>query len=594
MSTQVQSQKKAKKPAACDTCKARRVACHPQPNGPCPRCAESNTVCKTTPVQRGRPRRAIVPGSSSMPLAPLAPQASLSLPPATGSLATFPDCPELTPELVSHCFEGLKFTPPQNHPLISATSIRADVQAASFQLNLLPPQSRVLALCIVAFVSLASFHPSILGDGPRPSSFLDDEFFSSDPDFLQFGVRRAPAYRALRGAAIKAAWENCIILQPSNENAASCYLLDLLDQSDFQAASRPWANAYVGHLRALAPVWRASGYTASGHWSGFLHENPNAAVRLHVFVSGSNEQVRRTLHDQLLICGPEPAPLDNLLSSLENFPEASGLSLLWTSVQPYLFHVTNLARQLSETIAGDYARTSPLSEGAVIKFLSSLSLLHSALSLLLERVDAAITSTTDTGSLFVLEDASADVVARASAYAVVFGFTGLVLPFYRELLYREHCPSEVQNPRTRDRLRLLRIQAHEMAVVGARELVRSLRYLPKIHYTPAHWTILSDWAKFCAEEAESGVLLSSEDGRALQTIVGELKLLGYSLDVVSTPHGLALIERLEAHTIAAQLAPPPLPTSTLIDSAVLPDLFDTFSWTEMVLPGDTSDPMPLP
>ncbi|KAJ7032820.1 hypothetical protein C8F04DRAFT_1396463, partial [Mycena alexandri] len=107
---------------------------------------------------------------------------------------------------------------------------------------------------------------------------------------------------------------------------------------------------------------------------------------------------------------------------------------------------------------------SQLSEGAVIKFLSPLALIHSVLSLLLERVDAAITSATETRSPFILEGAGVDVVARASAYAVVFGFTGLVLPFYRELLYREGCASEVQNQRTRDRLRLLRVQAHEMAV----------------------------------------------------------------------------------------------------------------------------------
>lgn len=71
-----------------------------------------------------------------------------------------------------------------------------------------------------------SFHPSVLGDGPRPESFVDQNFFLSSSDLFGCGVRRGPAYRAL----LKAAWEFGIILQPSNENAASCYLLDLVEQ----------------------------------------------------------------------------------------------------------------------------------------------------------------------------------------------------------------------------------------------------------------------------------------------------------------------------------------------------------------------------
>jgi hypothetical protein len=160
---------------------------------------------------------------------------------------TSADSPELTPGFVAHCFEGacdydcvdncylrsagLKFNPQYGHPLIVATSIRAAVRAVSFQLHLLPPQSRVLALCSLAYASLSLFHPSVLGDGPRPESFLDHSFFSLSTELLACGVRRAPAYHALRSEALKAAWEIGIILLPSNENAASCYLLDLMEQS---------------------------------------------------------------------------------------------------------------------------------------------------------------------------------------------------------------------------------------------------------------------------------------------------------------------------------------------------------------------------
>ncbi|KAJ7164327.1 hypothetical protein C8R46DRAFT_311004 [Mycena filopes] len=275
---------KLKKPPACDACKARRVLCHPQSNGaPCPRCVEKHVVCTTTPVARGRPRRN--PLSTSAPLPPSRrPRAST---PSSSSSSQIPgsdgNVPELTPNFVAHCFDALQLTPQYNHhPLIGATSINTDIRAVSFQLDRLPPQSRVLALCIICCASLTSFHPAVLGDGPRPQSFADVGFFDSCPDLRVFGLRRAPAYHGLRAAALKAAWEVGIILQPSNENAASCFLLDILEQSDFNAASRPWANAYMSHVRALASIWRANDapvIAPTARWVGHLMADALISVR---------------------------------------------------------------------------------------------------------------------------------------------------------------------------------------------------------------------------------------------------------------------------------------------------------------------------
>jgi hypothetical protein len=90
----------------------------------------------------------------------------------------------------------------------------------------------VLALCIIALASLASCHKSVLGAGPLPESLNDWAFFSSTENVLACGTRRAEAFRAFRAYALKAAWEIGVILQPSNENVMSCYVLDLLEQSD--------------------------------------------------------------------------------------------------------------------------------------------------------------------------------------------------------------------------------------------------------------------------------------------------------------------------------------------------------------------------
>ncbi|KAJ6557761.1 hypothetical protein B0H19DRAFT_1261352 [Mycena capillaripes] len=130
------------------------------------------------------------------------------------------------------------------------TSRMSDVRAVSFQLHLLPPQSRVLALCSVAYSSLSTFHPFTLGKGPRPESFLDHAFFSSSPNLLGCGARRALVYRALRSEALKAAWKI----------------------GDVGSAGRTWANSHLAHVRTLAPIWRASAYTTTdaAEWAGFL------------------------------------------------------------------------------------------------------------------------------------------------------------------------------------------------------------------------------------------------------------------------------------------------------------------------------------
>ncbi|KAJ7032818.1 hypothetical protein C8F04DRAFT_1396462 [Mycena alexandri] len=531
---------KPKKPPACDACKARRVLCHPQPNGaPCPRCVEKNSVCTTTPVARGRPRKNPLPPSyksSSISRRPSPPSSQQNQ-----SLSkTSSNCPELTPNFVQHCFDGLELTPQYNHPLILSTSIKTDIRAVSFQLHLLPPQSQVLALCIICCASLNSFHPAVLGEGPRPESFVDPRFFSSCPDLRGFGVRRAPVYRALCAVAHKAAWEVGIILQPSNENAASCFLLDLLEQYDFSGASRPWANAYMSHVRALAPIWRTNeAYIISdaAHWVGHLMGDALISAR-------SRTPMLVTPNDQLLLCGPEAQSLTMIIVSLKKFPQIPNLSLLWSLLKSYLSHVITLSRQLSDTIAGDYARTNPLSESAIISFISSLVQMHTALTLILDHVDASIDPLSNNNSPLVLDN-----VARTCAYGSIFGFIGLVLPFYRELQYRETCDAEVLGYHTRNRLLLLCAQAHELAVLGVRELARCLRYLPKVHYMPVHWSTIFTWAEFCAEEAESvsAAGLSPECARDIEIIVNELKLLGYSLDAVSSPSVQALIQCLEVH-----------------------------------------------
>ncbi|KAJ7474357.1 hypothetical protein B0H11DRAFT_1331596 [Mycena galericulata] len=518
-------EKRPKKPPACDNCKARRVLCHSQPKGAsCPRCVEKNIVCTTTTVRRqGRPHKTAEANTSSPPPAAtsqlasrLAPSCKAVLRPDLGSTG---DCPELNPSFVSNCFACFNFISEYNHPFIIASNINKDIRAVSFQLHRLSPQSRVLALCIIALGSVLSFHESVLGEGPRPKSLADDVFLLSDPDVVGCGARRARVCRALplRAEAVKAAWEIGIMFQPSTANGASCHLLDILEQTDFCGTWRPWASAYVTHIRALAPILRDENFTTTqaGIWAGVFMGDALISIR-------NRTPILLTLNDQLLLSGPGPSSLEQLLASLEASAGKPGLSVLWTSTTAYMFHIPCLARQLFDTINGDYARLTKLSEVAVINFLSSLSLLHSILSLLLDRIDEAVTSIREDSAPFYV-GADNESLMRAAGCGIGLSFASLVLPFY----YREVATRYASS----DRMQLLCAQVRDMAGRGAHALARGYRYLHPLHYGPVHAAAVLTWAEWCVEDSEidSQASLTPERVRDLATFATELKLLGYSL-----------------------------------------------------------------
>ncbi|KAF8197728.1 hypothetical protein K438DRAFT_1759853 [Mycena galopus ATCC 62051] len=564
MSTQRVRQKRPPKPPACDTCKARRVLCHPQPEGkPCPRCAEKGIACTTTPVVRGRPRKnilepraaesapeTIVQAAQELAVSQISVQATS---PSVNLLSpelheSLPDCPDLTPELVAHFFECFEYMPPITNPVIAATSIKTVIRDVSFQLSLLPQQLRVLAMCIVAFSSLVSFHEVVLGPGVLPDSFADPVFFSAETEV-------------------------------SNENAASCFLLELLEQSNSHGLSRPWASAYISHVRALAPVWRTSP-PYSSHWAGFLMAEALISTR-------SRKPMLITHEDQLLLCGSEPPSQQEFLASLEaSLSGKTNTDLLFQSMKPYMFHITALARQLWTTITGDHLQPSPLSESAVLQFLSALSLNHAIVSHLLALADAALAASASAPidhPLVVdrMAEGSSNTV-RGCAYGIIMGFTGLVLPLYRELEKRQNVDTgarDLASSYAHDRMRLLRAQAHQITVIAVRELARAIRYLSAVHFVPVQRKTVCDYVRFALDDAEGTVVVEPDRVRDLQTISDQLSLAGYSQDLFSDQETALLVQRLDRYIA---MAPRPAGAELLHHFNLDPDPM----LTDLLLPFD--------
>ncbi|KAJ7046057.1 hypothetical protein C8F04DRAFT_1063251 [Mycena alexandri] len=564
MSTLRIRQKRVPKPPACDTCKAKRVLCHPQPNGaPCPRCVDKNNLCTTTPTRRGRPAKNPEPArmqeqelAMSQVPTPNSSSSMTFLSPRV--LESFHESLELTPEIVEHFFDCFERLSSAMNPIVLNSSVKRAVQTAAFRISLLPPETRVLALVIVALGSLISFHESVLGPGPRPASHDDVTFFASGShtDVINCGPRRARTCRALHAAALKAAWDTGIILNVSTENAASCFLLDTLDeQSDFSKLSRPWANAYISHIRVLATLWRKPNVPPpqSANWAGFLMAETLLSAR-------RRKPILVTMGDQILLSGAESRSLEQFLASIEASAEKPGSKVLFDAMKPYAFHVTHLARELWETIIGDHVRLAPLSESAVTQFISSISLVYAVLTRLLSRVDtlcAASSGAGDIGAFSRNHEWSEDRVVRGCAYGIIMGFVGLVLPLHRELEYRvgllDAAAADVANgvnvgaTLARERLGLLAAQARVIAALAIPELARAIR-LPRWYYAPIQVRTLADCVRFALDEAEAAPVLEPERVKDLATIGAQLRIVGYSLDLLSSPETAQLLARLERYT----------------------------------------------
>ncbi|KAJ6551732.1 hypothetical protein B0H19DRAFT_1158724 [Mycena capillaripes] len=545
------------KPPACDSCKARRVLCHPTTDGtPCPRCAEKDRTCTTTPVVRGRP-----PTNSKHLDAHVATRRAVSdgLEPPSDSHSSSnyqsepsspmphhepPQVLELSPELVRHLFECFKYLPQYSHPMYRGADLLLALSSCSWKIQMLPTQLKVLAHCVMALAASVSFHQVILGPGPQPVSFTDRSVFMRDADLRTYGVRRAPMFH------------------PSEDNATSCYLIHFLENSsDTQnhtaftesRSSRPWAVSYLSHVRAIAASWDETHEQEypTALWTGFLLlESLEATLERKPILVSHN--------DQLLITGIQPLSLQNLFTSIQHTlrtpKKSSREDILFATLRPFLFHITRLARQLSETITGDFARRHALNEPTVAELVSELTLLHSICTLVF---DSGELDPYPTDPTFYKSPQTRDthMNVRSCAHIMTFGRATLVLALYRELARRASIPPSSADPTGQwaaERLDLLYRQTREMANFALEAVARGLRFLPSIpHLSHLERTGLIAWAQFALDEADA-LGVTTERATVLQTISGALKLVGYSWPL---PPGL--VERLDSYA-DAHLAPPPL------------------------------------
>ncbi|BGP02517.1 Zn(2)-C6 fungal-type domain-containing protein [Rhodotorula toruloides] len=647
--------KKPKKPPACDRCKAKRVLCHPNPAGCPRCVEKGVECTTTPVVRRKpqrKPKNSLASAESNEETSPTAtssapaPDAVLPVPAATTTtsdlqlngdvsfapVASTSQVPYTRPPLAITSEETLSFQPSAlaeqlslylqglvdrtawvdqtlepalvehlcdcfrqgghyDHPLLRGSSLDLNLPRVGWQLWLLSPEQRILAYAVLAIGATLSFSPAIIGTSAKadPTSFeAVDEL---GEDLREFGKRRKAACEALTKLALEKAKEGEVMLHPSLDNAATCYVLDSLVNIDDgeKWTSRPWLSAYMTHLRAIIDKGEIESPSLTSPHLWALHLSADLFTEVH---SG---QLTSTLQDQLLLTGPSPVS-DKEVADL--YKKAMAETGQWPNITPFAMYYINSARKIVDSLLGPYARRQPLDNAAISSVLSALSRLRSLTLLHFQACEPLINYSSKT-SLFPHAKNrknrwTPELAARGLRNWAAFTWTGLVPPIYRELGRRmqemqenlqrgEASLTDIETRQAYERLEMSFRQVRDLVPDAVEIVLDAVERAPQyVLFVSTRRFSLTGLVEILANGVEQGTLLANERAVALlERSASALKRAGYAS---STPQLDALIHRLESHALNLRLAmPPPLPAGQAIAPAGLSDPF-AFAYLSEVSP----------
>ncbi|KAJ3733098.1 hypothetical protein DFJ43DRAFT_1071157 [Lentinula guzmanii] len=515
MSTASSISGKRKKPPACDYCKLHRVLCHPQLNGPCPRCAEKGVNCQTTPVirRKRRTKAELVqfatkkevdtssPSTSSLPtnIGPLHhPPSSIPFQ-FHGELSTmvtiqpvpdFLDEPspvsptiQMPTEVIKELMQMLRNAPYDMHPIITNPMIPLSRLRKSLQLH--------LWIYILSHLKTAEL------------STEESQRFTSSyplktpvvPDLRQFGFRRESVVG--------------IATNTSKENAASCWILDICAMVIILGkGASAFSAACVYHMRALAeegqlPTIESELLKLRGHMIGDV---------VPALMAGKS--IPLTLNDEFLIVPLKPESLEQLISTFTT--QTCSTSEVFLSIHTFAHNIALLARETVENLTGAYARSQLLDECFLIKHFASLDLFHSFLNAVLQQISWHLNSSRSSPQkMFYL---------RACSYGFVVSWGSLVLVLFELLRDRSMYNTARMNNADSSEISSHRLSMH---LHHARKLASSTADIPSImRLLPP--SDLVRWARFLLVEENIVDITRTQCLQALECFRDALKLVGFS------------------------------------------------------------------
>ncbi|BGP49552.1 hypothetical protein JCM10450v2_005446 [Rhodotorula kratochvilovae] len=557
---------KRKKPPACDRCKSKRVLCHPNPKG-CPRCVE-----KGVEPQRKSRDSTEAPTTVDAP----APQLSvnLSAPPPVPSTSQVPYTPlslvsyaapagALTPALVKHLFFCHQQLPTIDHPLIRTITIRDTLDALSWDVNLLPIQQRAYVYAVCAHAASISFSRLVVGEALAGASWQDVQ--SAGADLRAYGRARKAVCEALKSQARRIAREADVLVEPTRENAATCVLLNALDDtgaSQVQPKSRPWLAACFSHIRSLPELWpESSARLETMLWTGWFICDCISKMAVSSPV---------TRADELLFVGADEPDLIEYDKALQETLKQPLDRNMWPDLKPFGLLLMSFARELTEQLLGPHAVRAPLNEQAVFRVFQKLEHLRSIARFYTEIVDRIGEPTPQLHFDRALTPTCRYTRGAALRAIRSFGtstWAVLVFPLYVELrrrsrLNHEHRAASFDSANTGTRAAAHRLETY---VAQSREMVRAAldflvdglqRTQALVTWTHVRSSLLPEYAALLLEELAAGTFVLDERiATATEALAGGLKLVGY---VHANATNDALIERLEGCAASYRVTVPPM------------------------------------
>ncbi|KAJ3899037.1 hypothetical protein F5879DRAFT_978227 [Lentinula edodes] len=545
------SLKKYKKLPACDYCKAKRVLCHPQQGASCPRCIEKGVVCVTTPATRRKRRTraqleqervVITPGNSSESAEGFGSpnkanhQSSNSLerwkwtstkdsnPIISLNMAT-PGL-DLPPSLVRELFQDFRLLPQFYYPLLPLNDLETSLNNCSWNLHALLPLDRVLAQCIIATSSRISTSSHLVNlegyDLPKISMLapLRTRYL----DYREVGRRRENICEKLKAEAVRSAQYEGVMHNICVSNAVSLALLEFLEYKDSEKGANIYSTAYIHHLRELS---EDAIHEDTIHDDGLVGANPIVysalLMGLALCAATTGKSIPFTYNDELLLCGEDRTSLEQILNVLSI--DSVVATPIFAVLRPMCIHVIHLAREISETLTGAFARRHSLNEVKLCDQLKTLDLLHSAVA-------------SGVGQMHRLRDTVDEDTyqkMRFCAYPLIHAWGSLVLLVFNELKRRRELIrlTEVDpvtgSSRPSSRFDLLYLRVRSMSSQAALEVAESLEEVPTLtRLTHMNFDDLKKWSWFLLEDADVNDLGVAQRTWAIERFRDGLSLAGFS------------------------------------------------------------------
>ncbi|KAJ3853949.1 hypothetical protein EV368DRAFT_81097 [Lentinula lateritia] len=509
--------KKCKKLPACDYCKAKRVLCHPQQGASCPRCLEKGVICVTTPaIRRKRRTRAqleqeqvvITPGNSSESAEGFGSpnkanhQSHNSLerwkwtstkdPNTIISLNLAPPGLDLPPSLVRELFQDFRLLPQVYYPLLPLKDLETSLHNCSWNLHALLPLDRVLAQCIIATSSRISTSSRLVDlegyDLPKISMLapLKTRYL----DCREVGRRRENICEKLKAEAVRSAQY----------------------EEDLEKGANIYSTAYIHHLRELS---EDAIHEDTIHDDGSVGANPIVysalLMGLALCAATTRKSIPFTYNDELLLCGEDRTSLEQILNVLSI--DSVVATPIYAVLRPMCIHVIHLAREISETLTGAFARRHSLNEIKLCDQLKTLDLLHSAVA-------------SGVGQMHRLQDTVDEDTyqkMRFCAYPLIHAWGSLVLLVFNELRRRRELIRLTEfdpvtgSSRPSSRFDSLYLRVRSMTSIAVLEVAELLEEVPTLtRLTHMNFDNLKKWSWFLLEDADVNDLSADQRTWALE------------------------------------------------------------------------------